>query len=69
MEDYGDIVSANMIHLLQAHCGELFAVEFYAAGGNIAVGIQKLNDAHGRNALARTRLADYAHGLARLEIV
>ena len=67
LEDDGDGVAADGIHLLAAELGQVTALEQHLAGGDVAVGVQKLQDGHGRLGLAGAGLTDDADGLAGLQ--
>ena len=60
LEDDGDIVAADGIHFLLGELREVTALEEDLAAVDIAVAVEKLQDAHGGDALAGTGLADNA---------
>ena len=67
LEDDGNFVSADMIHLLQGFFRQVFPFEKYLAAVDIAVGVQKLQYAHCRNGFAAAAFAHYAQRPARLD--
>ena len=64
LEDHGDPVAPDVVHLLGGDLCQILTVEGDGAAGNIAVGIQKTQDAHGGNGLTGAALAHDAQGLA-----
>ena len=69
LEDDGDRVAANLLHLGQGHLRQVFSVKHDAAAGNIAVTVQQLEHAHRGNALAGAGLADDAERSARFNFI
>ena len=64
LKDHGDLVAPDVVHLLGADFGKILAVKGDGAAGNVAVGIQKPQNAHGGHAFAGSGLANDAQGLA-----
>ena len=69
LEDDGDLVAADLLHLLHGELRQLPAVKEDAAARDIAVAVEQLEHAHRRDALAGAALADDAQRLAGLDRV
>ena len=67
LEDHGDLVAADVVHLLVGAVENVFAVEGDAAAFNIAVAVQQLDNAHGGHALAGAGLTYNAQGFAGVQ--
>ena len=64
LENHGNLVSADVVHLLGADFGKILTVKGDSTAGNVAVGIQQTKHAHGGHTLTGTGLAHNAQGLA-----
>ena len=69
LENHRNIVAADLIHIGAAQLGQLPPVKHDAAGFNVAVAVQQLQDAHGGHALARARFTHNAQGTAGFHAV
>ena len=69
LEDDGDVVAADLLHLMDGQGRQLLAVELDATAFNVAVAVEQLEHAHGGNALAGAGLADDAERLAGLHLI
>ena len=68
LEDHGDVVATNLLHLLVRELREVLAHEVDAAARDVPPGRQKLQDRQSRHRLAATRLADDAERLACFDV-
>ena len=67
LEDDGDLVAADVVHLLDGELGKILSVQEDLAAVDVSVAVQQLQDTHGRNGLAGAGLTDDADGLARFQ--
>ena len=67
LEDHGDLVAADLVHLVHGQLRQVHAVEEDLAGVDIAVAVEQTEDAHGRDALAGAGFADDAEDLTGVE--
>ena len=69
LEDHGDLVAADLVHLLHGDLGQVPAVEQDLAAVDIAVAVQQAEDRHGGDALTGAGLAHDAEGFPFLDAV
>src|SRR6266699_3732064 len=62
LEDHGDVIAPNFLHLLVGQCHEVLVTKPDMAASDPAVLLQQPHDRQRRDALPRARLADQAHG-------
>ena len=67
LKDDGDRIAADLVHFVQGQLGQILALEEHLAPGDVTVGVQQLQDAHGGNRLAGTGLTHDTDGLAGLK--
>ena len=64
LENDGDIVAADLVHLFVRDLGKILAVKDYLAAGNVAVSVKETQYAHRGDALAGAGLAHDTQSLA-----
>ena len=69
LEYNGNLIPADIVHLLLGELCQILAVEKYFALGDISVSVEQAEYTHGGNALARAGFADYTDCFSRFKAV